>query len=235
MKGVCGNAVPRSLLAGLALLWAVGAGDMAGAQARSDVIACGSAARPPLRLAWREAPEGDSVATLAGSSAHLRVENAARVGVSARVDVTLVTRGEAVTRRLPDVWIEPGRAAYLPVSLETGTGARAEATASVAASALATAEDGRSLGRVTAPVLYFHDDGGALSVYGEEALRTRFAGGVLPAGVKRPAAVPAGATLEMVQDGRDAAPVAALDTFDEAAAAQREQAQAGLTTRNGGR
>jgi hypothetical protein len=219
-------------LAGLALLWAACA---SGAQAQSDVIACGSAAPPPLRLAWREAPEAGSVAMLAGSSAHLRVENTTRVGLVARVDVTLMTHGEAVERRLPDAWIEPGQAAYLPVSLEADAGPGPDATAYATASAAAVPAQGRALGRSTAPVLYFHADRGSLLVYGEDALRTRFAGGVLPPGVRRPAAVPAGATLEMAQDGRDGAPVSALETFDEAAAVRREQAQAQRATRNGGR
>jgi hypothetical protein len=235
MNGSWGNTWPRRLLAGLALLWAAGAGPLSGAEAGNEVIACGSAAPPPLRLAWREAPEADSVATLAGSSAYLRVENALRVGVFARVDVTLTTRDEAVRRRLPDVWIEPGRTAYLPVSLEADAGLRPQATAWAAASAAAVPAQGRALGRAGAPVLYFHEEGGVLHVYGEDALRTRFAGGVLPAGVRRPAAVPAGSTLEMALDGRAGAPLAALETFDETAATQREQAQAELTTRNGGR
>ncbi len=225
----------RGLLAGLAALCAVGAGELVEAQAVSDIVGCGSAAPPPLRLVWREAPGADSVATLAGSSASLRVENAARVGVFARVEVRLMTRGEALTRRLPDVWIEPGRAAHLPVSLEADAGARPDGTAYAVASAAARSAQGESLGRAGAAVLYFHDERGLLSVYGEDALRTRFAGGVLPAGVKRPATVPAGATLEMVFDGRDGEPVAALEAFDETAAKRRERAQAGLAAPKGGR
>lgn len=223
----------RGLQAGLAALGAVWACAGAAAQARSEVVACGSAAPPPLRLAWREAPGADSVARLAGTTAHLRVENAARVGVLARVDVTLTMRGEVVTRRLPGVWIEPGRAAYLPVSLDTDSGSRPDATAYAVAFAAALPSQGPSLGRAAGPVLYFHDEQGLLLVYGEDALRMRFAGGVLPAGVQRPTVVPAGATLEMALDGRTGERSGAPETFDEAAAERRERARASVVPQGG--
>lgn len=225
MQDLWGSQAARGLARGLAALWAVGVCAQAGAQARADVVACGSAAAPALRLAWHEAPEPDSVAVLAGSSARLRVANTARVGVFARLDVTLTTSDGAVTRRLPDVWLEPGRATYVPVALESD--ARLDATAYVTVLATALPAQGASLGRAVAPALYFHADHGRLSVYGEGALRTRFAGGVLPAGVRRPDVVPAGARLEMTFDATSGEAVSGLTTFDEDAAQRRERAGAG--------
>lgn len=233
MQDQWGSQAARGLARGLAALWAVGLCAQAGAQTRGDVVACGSAAAPPLRLAWREAPEPDSVGVLAGTSARLRVENAARVGVFARLDVTLTTSDGVVTRRLPDVWLEPGRATDVPVALDTD--ARLDATAYVTALATALPARGASLGRAVAPALYFHDDHGRLRVYGEGALRTRFAGGVLPAGVGRPDAVPAGATLEMTFDARSGETVSEQATFDEDAAERRERAGAGRVIPQGGR
>ncbi len=233
MQDLWGSQAARGLARGLAALCAVSVCAQAGAQARGDVLACGSAAAPSLRLAWQEAPGADSVAVLAGSAARLRVENAARVGVFARLDVTLTTSDGAVTRRLPDVWLEPGRATYVPVALDTD--ARLDATAYVTALATALPARGASLGRAVAPALYFHEDNGRLRVYGEGALRTRFAGGVLPAGVGRPDAVPAGATLEMTFDASSGEAVSGSATFDEDAAVRRERAAAGRVTPQGGR
>jgi hypothetical protein len=168
----------------------------------------------PLSVVWVELQDTE-VAQVVGGSVEATLANLSETPVTAGISIERSSGVERATGYHSTVVIEPGETSTIAVELlpadldlgnvETALNLRLDAT--VVAGAGVEVNDEAALGHYQSSTLYFHGaSDGSYAVYGEDALRETFAGGLVsPEGLAKgnEVAVPDGATLEAVVVGAE--------------------------------
>jgi len=147
----------------------------------------------PLKLAWTDAPQSDSVDALEDGVAWVAISNHTERAITASVTIIVGNGSESIEHVGSDeegVTLLAGQSTNLAVDL----GALRIANPSVQNSENALVRldfadpMGSGPGQAFSSTLYFHQDGDEISVYGRDARRDQFAGGDIH-GILHPAAL----------------------------------------------